>query len=432
MTLFSFVVADIIHFIKILIIGDFYLKLDCKSEKKQRTISAIFIIIIASSLMYLNSNKLMNFAFYIAAITICLIIIYEERKGKLFVTGIWIIIVVSLLDAMSKVMISTIFSISKINNSGLNEIFASLLSLLIVWGTGLIIKRKKGLSGIDNIYFVGFTILEAIDMVVLIVLADFVINVEQVDNKLVYVTIFVFMIIGIYVQLVAVIGLIVSRNEHREKEQIIAQYLNEQKMHYEYLEQRERETRKFRHDLKSHMHMLTSFLNNKEYESINNYLKIINIKVDDFAKRISVNNDIVDAIINKYYSEAKKNNIEMKIEGHFPRQCNISAFDLCTVFSNLLSNALEAADKSDRKEVNVSCRYKDEDVIIIISNYYSGKVKYVNGRLCTSKHNARIHGFGLENVQDCVENNGGYIKINDEDNVFSVTILLKNLQEEVK
>ena len=59
-------------------------------------------------------------------------------------------------------------------------------------------------------------------------------------------------------------------------------------------------------------------------------------------------------------------------------------------------------------------------------------MKYVDGHLQTSKHDERIHGFGLENVEDCVENNGGYIKINNENNIFSVTILLKNLQEEAK
>ncbi len=430
--LLSLVLADILHYIKILIIGDIYLKLKCKNKKKIKIFQTIIIIMVASGLMHLTEDWLWGFLCYVLAIIISLIVIYDERKIKLAITGIWIIIVISLLDVMSRVMINTIFSIFNINNIGLNEISVSLLSLTIVYITGLLIKRKKGLSGIKNIYFVCFTVLEAVDMIVLMVLADFVINTVQLENKFTYSLVFILMIIGVFIQLIAVIRLMVSRNEHKEKEIIIKRYLNEQKAHYEYLEQREYETRKFRHDLKSHMHMLQNFSKNKDYEKFDKYLELINIKVDDFANRISVNNDIVDAIINKYYTEANKNNIKMKVEGHFPRQCNISAYDLCTIFSNLLNNALEAADKSDRKEINVSCRYNDEDIIIIISNYYSGEVKYVDGHLRTSKKNARIHGFGLENVEDCVENNGGYIKINNESNIFSVTILLKNLQEEAK
>ena len=70
MALFGFVVADIIHFIKLLIIGDFYLKLDCKGEKKQRILSAIIIIMIVSSIMHLNSNLFLGFICYITTIII--------------------------------------------------------------------------------------------------------------------------------------------------------------------------------------------------------------------------------------------------------------------------------------------------------------------------------------------------------------------------
>lgn len=45
-------------------------------------------------------------------------------------------------------------------------------------------------------------------------------------------------ILGIFIQLAAVIIHFTQRNVHKEKEQILNVYLDEQKNHYEYLESR--------------------------------------------------------------------------------------------------------------------------------------------------------------------------------------------------
>lgn len=391
----------------------------------------MLIIAVSSILIYVIDNNTIDFIVYVFAIGLALNVYFDENKTRILAVGIWSIFISGILDGISVVMVKMIFQIISYKNELLLELVASIISVIFVYLVGKIIRSKHtyGLRNIKKYSIVLFTILAAIDAIVLIYMQYQATSLLNDMQGMVYRISYIFVVIGIFIQLAAVIILMVSRDEYKEKKLMIEQYLNEQQMHYEYLEQREYETRKFRHDLKSHMHMLHNFLTTREYDKFDEYLELINLKVDDFANRISVNNDIVDAIINKYYAETKKNNVEMKIEGHFPGQCNISAYDLCTIFSNLLSNALEAAGKAERKEITVSCRYNDDDIIIIISNYYSGEVKYVDGRLRTSKHNERIHGFGLENVEECVENNGGYIKISNENNVFSVTILLKNLQE---
>ena len=79
--------------------------------------------------------------------------------------------------------------------------------------------------------------------------------------------------------------------------------------------------------------------------------------MDELRSNVSVNNSIVDAVLNRFYSDAVELNIDFNICGHMPNNCNIDAYDLCTVFSNLLSNAFDAAKKESKKQVDIEISY---------------------------------------------------------------------------
>ena len=48
---------------------------------------------------------------------------------------------------------------------------------------------------------------------------------------------------------------------------------------------------------------------------------------------------------------SNKSGITMEVKGRFPEECAIDAYDLCTIFSNILSNALEAAVETEEKTI---------------------------------------------------------------------------------
>lgn len=161
------------------------------------------------------------------------------------------------------------------------------------------------------------------------------------------------------------------------------------------------------------------------------YCDAILSKVDELRSNVSVNNSIVDAVLNRFYSDAVELNIDFNISGHMPNNCNIDAYDLCTVFSNLLSNAFDAAKKESKKQVDIEISYDKEDIIVKVSNCFSGKVEIKNGQISTSKADKDWHGWGLQNVRDSVDKYDGIMDIDAKGNIFSVTILLKNISEEI-
>ena len=220
-----------------------------------------------------------------------------------------------------------------------------------------------------------------------------------------------------------------QRNIYKEKKQITEKYLNEQQSHYEYLDIRETETKRFRHDLRSHMQMLSDLARNHQYEKFDKYVEEIEIRVEKIGNIITVQNGIVDAIINKYYSNALQANIKMEVRGRFPKECAIDAFDLCTIFSNVLSNALEAAIETEEKLVTLDCRYTETKIIIVVKNTFDNKKRLTSDQIKTHKQDIDYHGYGLENTRDSIKKYDGILDISIIENTFILTIMFDYMEK---
>ncbi len=211
-----------------------------------------------------------------------------------------------------------------------------------------------------------------------------------------------------------------------EQKKEIEKFLELQKSHYEYLNEKEYETKKFRHDLRKHMALIKDIVKEGKYELLEGYIEEIDQKVDMLVNKVTVHNDITDAIINHYYSIACCKGINMEVVGRLPEKFNVSTFDLCVIFSNLLINAIEAAKDTDEKKIKLICGFNDDgEIFINLSNTYSVAVHMDKGKIITTKSNKDLHGFGLENVCDSVNKYDGVIDIFEKEEEFHVEIMLR-------
>ena len=118
--------------------------------------------------------------------------------------------------------------------------------------------------------------------------------------------------------------------------------------------------------------------------------------------------------------------IKLNIKGKLPTICNIDAYDLCTVFSNVLSNAMEAVDKIENKEIFLECRYTDEEIIILEKNKFKNVGQFKGKELDTIKEDKERHGFGINNIKDAVKRNDGIVNIEVDKEQFCISIMMKN------
>lgn len=178
------------------------------------------------------------------------------------------------------------------------------------------------------------------------------------------------------------------------------------------------------HDFNHHLNVLYHLLNDDKTMEARNYLTRISEPVRELSARIWTGIDIVDVIINSELDRMAKIGIHCNPDLNLPPNAGFADNDLCTIFSNLLDNAIEATEKvtdADR-EILFAIHHIKSFILIQIENPFTGKRNLQ--RLTTTKKNKDIHGWGIKNVISAVEKYDGSFKYEAKDGRFKVSILM--------
>ena len=203
--------------------------------------------------------------------------------------------------------------------------------------------------------------------------------------------------------------------------------ISEQTQQYKMAMNKERELRRFRHDYNAHMMAVSSLLANRDYDRLQEYIRSMGCFKEKF-NLVSTGNIITDAVFNQYKELCDRDNIAFNLSGKFPENTNMAETDLCVIFSNLMSNAYEAALKCEQgRIISVEICNNEDDIFINVSNSVKGEVVFKNDLPVTDKQDRKNHGFGVENTLEVITRNGGDVEWKQPDKGrFTVEIVLSN------
>ena len=420
-------INTLIYFICVKSIGELFLAYKLRKIEYEKLILIFLGIIVAAIILY--SNIWLEAIAHVISILIVGGICFRENWRKLLGLYVGSMTVLSMLAKLFNVISTEVIRFLKVkDNHNVARVICLFIILLCIQLIGKYYKEKyeTGLKNIDIKYWIFFMMVMLFDSAVVIVIGSFIINTVNVQRRYLAIGSYCCVVIGLLVQLILLINTLVTRNIHKENEELAKQFLESQKEHYKYLEKREYETKKFRHDIKNHLMLVENLITTQKYDEAEEYLKTLNLKILPISSKISVNNGIADAILNRFYMEAEEKGVKLIVKGHFPMTCYITAYDLCTILSNLLSNAIQAEHEAGGKEVLVNIKYTDSNVMLVIENDYIHELNESDGVFKSTKTDDLKHGYGLHNVNECVEKNGGFISISTENCRFKVKVLLVN------
>lgn len=195
---------------------------------------------------------------------------------------------------------------------------------------------------------------------------------------------------------------------------------------------------KLYHDLNNHFNVLYQLLNEDTVEDARAYIKEISQPVQMLSRTVWTGVDIVDVVINSKIEKMERKGIPYEINAEYPKDTNIASNDMCTILSNLLDNAIEAAEKlrlfrkdkpAEREEgaqepVSLTLRRIKGFLMIQITNPCMG-VGGKNGMILrTTKEDHEIHGWGLKSVVSVVEKYNGIFNYENENGIFTVTVMI--------
>lgn len=163
-----------------------------------------------------------------------------------------------------------------------------------------------------------------------------------------------FVLIACSIILAVICFLLISftNKNHKLKmgNEISRNLLESQRKYYVMLLEKEEQTKAFRHDIRNHLYCMKALFDNEDYKSLGDYFNKFNIVLNDLDKGIHTGNNLIDVILNDI--NGKYTQTEIKWTGLLDENLKIDQPDLCTVFSNLLINAFEAADKCEKNSAS--------------------------------------------------------------------------------
>lgn len=216
------------------------------------------------------------------------------------------------------------------------------------------------------------------------------------------------------------------RQKYKAESSLKDEYLQITREYVRVVRRNARETRKMRHDLQAHISSLRHYMEKKEYRKAESYLSAIQDHMTQtICKTVSVNHEIVDAVLLEAQSRGEPYQIQWKIEGILPSALSIGDFELCTIFSNLLSNSIEACERlpQSQRQIHLEIRQLENNLVIELANPVRDRIDLERLGSVTTKEDEKNHGFGISNIRTMVEKNHGRLFFEEQEGIFLAKIL---------
>lgn len=190
------------------------------------------------------------------------------------------------------------------------------------------------------------------------------------------------------------------------------------------IEELHENTRRLKHDMKNHIMVLVSYLNNNEIESAKEYLSVVLDNLNKVYSYIHTGNEIMNYIINTKLLYASKNGIQFHVEIENLPFRQMGSVDFSALLGNALDNAIEACLHEKEKFISIVIKKKRGYDTILIKNKIEKSVLDENPELATSKEDKGNHGIGLGQIRLLTEKYDGLLDIYEENGMFCVNIMI--------
>ena len=362
----------------------------------------------------------------VSACILGLLLFKAQNKRRIVGAGVFFFLYLFIIDTLS-VLFFTIFSGKTI------EMVRSNVVLLFVCGLGnqimllcfykpIVALMKKHKFDIitfqQNLFLIILALFEA---ALLIYIMSFI----DKTSSGVMLTMMITGFLGLDTYLIYLFETISQKYELEREIDLKKQQEEMQNSYYHSIETQYDHSRRLIHDIKNHMQTLEEIYSEGSNIEAKQYAKTILESMDTFSGRFKCKNRVLTIIINDKILKCDDQSIRIDTQVEDLNFDFIDSFDMTTIFSNLLDNAIEACSKVsiERREIDLKIYKFNEFITISVRNYYDGKLVWDKDSLVSTKGGKHM-GLGLKNVKSAVEKYEGTMQRKSDGEHFEVKILM--------
>ena len=191
-------------------------------------------------------------------------------------------------------------------------------------------------------------------------------------------------------------------------------------------------TSKIKHDMKNQLDAIHRLIENKQYDNALQLCDAVNVDVANVHTPINTDNPTLNAILNVEINKAIEANVEFSYNISDSLSF-VSSSDIVSIIGNLCDNAIEYITNNEliTKRIILDIFARNDYYYISCKNTIGSSVLATNPDLVsTKKDNTEYHGKGIAILNDIVKKYHGEIRITEENQMFSVIIVIRNKQLE--
>lgn len=182
----------------------------------------------------------------------------------------------------------------------------------------------------------------------------------------------------------------------------------------------------------------------KQLDVLKNLIETDNVKAKEYMQQIQfsqreldyakyTDNKILNILFAKKIKECHRRGVEIHIHSTFPTLSFISEIDTVAIFSNMLDNAIEAAEHADIKEIYVDLYTVNNAYSAVrVENYTDKEPIVLDGFLRTQKENTDIHGMGIKSINNALKKYGSELTWTyDKERKFFRALVVIHIPKEI-
>ena len=196
------------------------------------------------------------------------------------------------------------------------------------------------------------------------------------------------------------------------------------KKYYDILEKQNVELMIYAHDTKNHLNAIKELNNN---EQIDEYINQMSNDLKNYSSTCHSGNRALDIIINKYATECEIKNIKFEFDIKLSNLIVLKDYDLISILGNVLDNAVEAANQSERRYVIFKTNKVNTYDSIVVINSCDYTPNSIDVELISSKNDKKSHGFGMKSIKKTIKKYKGSLdwEYDQQLKEFTTTIIIK-------
>ena len=149
--------------------------------------------------------------------------------------------------------------------------------------------------------------------------------------------------------------------------------------------------------------------------------------VDIYDTTPRTRNSALDVVLSSKMLACTKQGITLTCLADGRRMSFMENSDIYALFGNILDNAMEAAlsvSDPQKRMISLTVGTTGDLLMIESQNFYANELTFREGLPETNKQDKDYHGFGMRSIRLLTEKYGGDLKVNAENGIFSLSIML--------